>query len=156
MGVTIIMKEFTEFVCFNLKATNKRVEKYMTSFFENIGINVSQSFILQCLLYNNGCTLSEISVRAQIENSSLTTMADKLERLGLVERKSDPQNRRVIRLFLTASGKELAEKVQSSGEEFDRYLRNVLGEDMDKLFDSLNQISASISQCSAETDQNNS
>jgi len=114
------MKDFTKFICFNLKVTNKKVEKYMTSFFEDIGINVAQSFILQCLLYNDGCTLSEICVRAQIENSSLTTMADKLERLGLVERKYDPQNRRVIRVFLTDSGRELAEKVQRAGEEFDR------------------------------------
>lgn len=146
------MKQFTEFVCFNLKATNKRVEKYMTSFFEDIGINVSQSFILSCLLYNDGCTLSEISVRAQIENSSLTTMADKLERLGLVERKYDPQNRRVIRLFLTTAGRELAEKVQKAGEEFDRYLTSILGEDVEKLFALFNTISTGVNQCLAESD----
>jgi DNA-binding MarR family transcriptional regulator len=146
------MKDFTNFICFNLKVTNKKVEKYMTSFFEDIGINVAQSFILQCLLYNDGCTLSEISARAQIENSSLTTMADKLERLGLVERKYDPHNRRVIRVFLTDSGRELAEKVQRAGEEFDRYLVNILGKDVDKLFDSFNLISAGVNQCLLETD----
>ncbi len=146
------MKDFTKFICFNLKATNKKVEKYMTSFFEDIGINVAQSFILQCLLVNDGCTLSEISARAQIENSSLTTMADKLERLGLVERKLDPQNRRVIRLFLTSAGRELAEKVQKAGEEFDQYLVKILGDDVEKLFDSFNTISTSVSQCLPETD----
>lgn len=140
------MKDFTKFICFNLKATNKKVEKYMTSFFEDIGINVAQSFILSCLLDNDGCTLSEISTRAQIENSSLTTMADKLERLGLVERKLDPQNRRVIRLFLTDSGRELAEKVLKAGEEFDQYLVNMLGNDVEKLFAYFDAISASVSQ----------
>ena len=146
------MKDFTEFICFNLKTTNKRVEKYMTSFFDDIGINVAQSFILQCLLYNDGCTLSEISTRAQIENSSLTTMADKLERLGLVERKYDPQNRRIIRLFLTNSGRELAEQVQMAGEEFDKYLSNILGDDVEKLFRSFKAITAGISQKLSETD----
>lgn len=146
------MKDFTEFICFNLKTTNKKVEKYMTSFFDEIGINVAQSFILSCLLDNDGCTLSEISTRAQIENSSLTNMADKLEKLGLVERKLDPQNRRVIRLFLTSSGRELAEKVQKAGEEFDRYLVNILGDDVEKLFSYFSTISAVVSQKSTETE----
>jgi DNA-binding MarR family transcriptional regulator len=146
------MKDFTEFICFNLKATNKKVEKYMTSFFDNIGINVSQSFILSCLLDNDGCTLSEISSRALIENSSMTTMVDKLEKMGLVERKFDPQNRRIIRLFLTDDGRKLSQKVQRAGEEFDRSLHEALGDDVEKLFSVLNVISENIKQKIAETE----
>lgn len=124
----------------------------MTSFFDDIGINVSQSFILSCLLANDGCTLSEISSRALIENSSLTTMVDKLEKMGLVERKYDPQNRRVIRLFMTDAGRKLAEKVQCAGEEFDRSLREDLGDDVAKLFSVLSIISENINQKVAETE----
>lgn len=146
------MGDFTKFICFNLKTTNKKVEKYMTVFFEGLGINVAQSFILSCLFDKDGLTFTEIGTRAQIENSSLTTMADKLEKLGLVQRKLDPQNRRVIRLFLTDPGRQLAVKIQKAGIMFDQYLRSVLGEDVEKLLHCLTDVSNSVSHNPPEPD----
>jgi DNA-binding MarR family transcriptional regulator len=97
------VEDFTTFICFNLKATNKKVERYLTSEYEEFGLNVAQAFIIISLLDKDGSTLTEIGNRAQIENSSLTTMVDKLENMELVERRLDREDRRVIRVFYASS-----------------------------------------------------
>jgi DNA-binding MarR family transcriptional regulator len=143
------MTDFTTFICFNLKATNKKVEKYLTAGFEEFGINVAQSFIIMSLLAKDGSTLTEIGAHAQIENSSLTTMVDKLEKSELVERKLDAQDRRVIRLYLTPKGRDLAERVLQAGIEFNAYLRGILDGAEENLLKSLSAIADSLNPGSA-------
>lgn len=116
------MEDFTKFLCYQLKATMKKVEKYIGQELNHYGVNLAQSFVILSLLENDGATLSEIGLRAQIENSSLTTMVDKLEKENLVERRSYPQDRRVIRLFLTDKGREVGNKLLEAGLTFNSYL----------------------------------
>jgi len=116
------MEGFTKFLCYQLKATMKKVEKYIGQELNHYGVNLAQSFVILSLLENDGATLSEIGLRAQIENSSLTTMVDKLEKENLVERRSYPQDRRVIRLFLTDKGREVGNKLLEAGLTFNSYL----------------------------------
>jgi DNA-binding MarR family transcriptional regulator len=122
------MQDFTTFICYTLKATMKKVEKHIAQELEKFGVSMAQSFVLFSLLENDGSTLSEIGALAHIENSSLTTMVDKLEKEGLVERSLFPQDRRVIKLFLTDAGRKLAMEVLSAGAEFNQQLTDKLGE----------------------------
>lgn len=138
------MEDFTSFACYQLKSTMKKVEKYITQEMNQFGLNLAQSFVLFSLLENDGATLSEIGNRAQIENSSLTTMVDKLEKEGLVERRLYAQDRRVVRLYLTDNGRELAERVLSSGAEFNRYLKDNMGEAAHQFMVGLVKIAESI------------
>jgi len=131
------MEDFTTFICFNLKATNKKVERFLTSGYEEFGINVAQSFIILSLLDKDGSTLTEIGNRAQIENSSLTTMVDKLENMELVERRLDREDRRVIRVFLTDKGRDLAERVLDAGVKFNQTLKQALNGQEEALLKSL-------------------
>jgi len=120
------MEDFTTFICYSLKTTMKKVEKHITQRFDEYGINLAQSFIIFSLLERDGSTLTEIGVKAHIENSSLTTMVDKLEKASLVERRLDSTDRRVIRVFLTDKGRELGTQVLAEGKEFNDYLRQNL------------------------------
>lgn len=140
------MEDYTTFVCYTLKATMKKVEKYIGNELERFGLNLAQSFVLFTLMENDGSTLSEIGNRAQIENSSLTTMVDKLERESLVERRLCSQDRRVIRLFLTDKGRDLAQKVYQHGESFNKYLRQELGSTQENFLDGLVAVANSIDQ----------
>jgi DNA-binding MarR family transcriptional regulator len=57
-----------------------------------------------------GVPLSEISLRMLCDNSNLTGIVDRLIAKGYVERRPDPQDRRVSLICLTPSG---AEKLRS-------------------------------------------
>jgi len=138
------MEDFTTFICYELKMTMKKVEKTFTQKLKEYGVNFAQSLILFCLLEKDGITLSEIGCRAQIENSSLTTMVDRLEKDGLVERRSDKQDRRISRLFLTKSGKQVGKKILDEVLEFNQLLTENLGETKQSLSKALSIISASL------------
>lgn len=138
------MEDFTTFICYSLKSTLKKVEKHITHELDEFGINLAQSFVLFTLLERDGSTLSEIGNRAHIENSSLTTMVDKLERDGLVERRLCSQDRRVIRLFLTDKGRDLADKVITLGQDFNNQLKRDLGPIQEDFVKGLNIVCQSI------------
>jgi len=122
----------------------KKVERHIIKGLDQFGVNMAQSFILFCLLENDGSTLSEIGTRAQIENSSLTTMVDKLERDGLVERRLCSQDRRVIRLHLTEKGRAMGQEIWNIGLELNTRFQAELGDSRDDFMKGLRIISATL------------
>ncbi len=140
------MEDFTTFICYRLKSTMKRVEKHIGQVLDEFGVTMAQSFILFSLLEKDGCALTEIGNRTQIDNSSLTTMVDKLEKEALVERRPYAQDRRVVALYLTDKGRELALKVFNSGASLNEELNHQLAANQDIFFSSLNSISEALDQ----------
>lgn len=122
------MEDFSQFICYELKMVTKKIERYLTKYLEDFGVNFHQSLILFTLLEKDGVTFSEISNRARIENSSLTTMADNLEKMGVVQRGFDKNNRRIVRLHLTEKGRKLATELFKSLVAFNQNLKGELGD----------------------------
>ncbi|WP_322496202.1 MarR family transcriptional regulator [Chloroflexus sp.] len=59
-----------------------------------------------------GVPLSYICNEMLADNSNLTRLVDRLERRGLVQRATDPRDRRVTLVQLTPAGKELIEELR--------------------------------------------
>ncbi|HEU4952520.1 MAG TPA: MarR family transcriptional regulator [Holophagaceae bacterium] len=55
--------------------------------------------------------LKDLSARIQLHPSTVVGVVDRLESKGLVARKPDPEDRRRVRLSLTAAGRALRRKV---------------------------------------------
>lgn len=144
------MEDFTTFYCYKLKSTMKKVERHIIRGLEGFGVNMAQSFILFSLMEKDGSTLSEIGNRAQIENSSLTTMVDKLERDGLVERRLCSQDRRVIRLHLTDKGRDLGEQIMSIGLNLNNRFTSDLGDISDDFLKGLTIVADTIDHMDSE------
>ncbi len=140
------MEDFTTFICYRLKSTMKRVEKHIGQGLDRFGVTMAQSFILFALLEKDGCTLTEIGNRAQIDNSSLTTMVDKLEKEGLVERRLYAQDRRVVTLYLTEKGRKLATTIFNFGLSLNEELKNSFADEPNKLYNALDSISNTLDQ----------
>ncbi|MBO8159090.1 MarR family transcriptional regulator [Thermosyntropha sp.] len=128
------MNDFSNYICFNMRAAMKKIDKHLTEKLESYGISIPQSFILSCLLQENGLTLKEIGNRTLIDSSSMTVLVDKLEKEELVERQLDSQDRRAIRVFITDKGRDIAEKIVKLADEFNSHLFEILGEDNQKEF----------------------
>ncbi len=144
------MEDFTNFVCYQLKATMKKVERYIAQELNLHGVNLAQSFVLFSLLENDGSTLSEIGLRAQIENSSLTTMVDKLEKENLVERQLYPQDRRVVRVILTDKGRKTANEILSAGKKFNDFLIENMSINVGDFLQALDEITNSVDSLQME------
>ena len=71
----------------------------------------------------------EIAAAVGIEGPTLTHHLDRLEKAGLIERARDPEDRRAVRVELTAAGDELFHRLAAAALAFDERLRAGLTDD---------------------------
>lgn len=82
--------------------------------------------------------IAEIGERLQIPKPQMTHLLDRLEQLNIVHRQPDPADRRIINVALTEKGRRI-------GEEFDRVIRDGVGEKLARLSDAeLKELSVSL------------
>lgn len=74
---------------------------------DKLGVHPGQVPLLLNLRDAAGCTQAELSRRLHIKAPTVTVMLDKMERLGLVERRQDPADKRKLRIYLTGDGQRL-------------------------------------------------
>jgi DNA-binding MarR family transcriptional regulator len=67
--------------------------------------------LLANLEREDGQTLAALSRRMLVTAGNLTGLVDRAERDGVVERRADPRDRRLSRVFLTAKGRELITQI---------------------------------------------
>jgi MarR family transcriptional regulator, organic hydroperoxide resistance regulator len=71
------------------------------------GITAPQWVILAQLMEQDGQPLGELGSRALYDGPTMTGIVDRLETGGLVQRRRDSSDRRVINLYLTEQGRDL-------------------------------------------------
>ena len=79
----------------------KLLKKYTTK------INPAQGKILIMLAQNNDLSIKEIAQKTLLGKSTLTSMLDRLEKAGFVERRHLQKDRRTIIIHITQTGKAL-------------------------------------------------
>lgn len=85
-------------------------------FFASYGVNTRQYWALQHLDEQQGCSMVELSRVLFTDKSNVTGIVDRLESQQLVERKTDPGDRRVILITLTAQGRQLRDHLHGLHE----------------------------------------
>lgn len=79
-----------------------------------IGIHCGQGIALRQLWRKDGITQSELAHSLHITPATVTTALQRMERIGLIERRPDERDQRVSRVFLTGKGRSLREKVEEN------------------------------------------
>src|SRR4029077_12597747 len=77
---------------------------------ELAGTTPHQCEALLALVRSDGATMNELASAQGIRMSSCTALVDRLLRNGLVERASDPSDRRVVRVVPTERARTFAER----------------------------------------------
>ncbi|MGH1372612.1 MAG: MarR family winged helix-turn-helix transcriptional regulator [Cellvibrionaceae bacterium] len=95
---------------------------FSTAFYRQLkadGINLTRSQwrVIAHLKGCDGLTQSELAERLLIEKAPVGTLIDKLEAAGLLERKADPNDRRVKRVFMTRKAEPLLPHIEQSAME---------------------------------------
>ena len=68
--------------------------------------------LLKCLWNQDGLSQKEIADLMGIQAATATRMVIRMERSGLVERKTDPEDQRVSQVYLTDLGRSLQSAVE--------------------------------------------
>lgn len=82
------------------------------------GITVAQCHCLLAIEELGQTTLGNLAKYLNLDKSTLSRTVEGLVRLGLVDRKTGLNDRRCIRILLTASGRHQAENIHSVNDDY--------------------------------------
>lgn len=95
-NVEIIMKEMLE-----IQQKSKMLVDLLS---EGEALSQNQLILLLQLKINNGMKATEIAEFFSVTPGAVTSMCDKLEKLGLIQRIRENNDRRVVKMALTNTG----------------------------------------------------
>jgi DNA-binding MarR family transcriptional regulator len=96
------------------------------AFEREVGLSAATWFLLTMLIDEDGISQGEVSHRFEVDPSRITRLAQRLEKEGLLRRKRDPEDNRVVRLHATEEGRRLIQSRQERREEFEERIRREL------------------------------
>lgn len=76
------------------------------SFMDRIGMHRAQATLLCRLFARDGMTQSEIAEQLSVQGATVTNMLQRMEEAGLVARRRDPEDNRLVRVYLTDLGRK--------------------------------------------------
>jgi DNA-binding MarR family transcriptional regulator len=94
-----------------LLAASRIMGAYYASTLVQAGLRISPAGlgVLRVLLAGDGLKSSDVAARGWSSPGTLTSVVNTLAREGYVERRRDPGDRRVVRLYVTAKGRQICE-----------------------------------------------
>ena len=97
-----------------IMANQMLVQKALLEQLKETGLTIGQPKILDYLKDHDGSNQKEIARACFLEAGSLTTILNKMEEKGLIERKMLNGNRRTFHIFMTESGKKNQKLVEEA------------------------------------------
>jgi DNA-binding MarR family transcriptional regulator len=87
--------------------------------FEELGLYRGQPPLLHELWEREGRTHSELAERLHVQPATITKMIQRMQEAGFVQRLRDPEDHRVSRVYLTAAGREIEERVRQVWQQLE-------------------------------------
>jgi len=107
----------------------------------NTGLCLTDFVALEALLHKGPLTISEIQDKVRLASGSMTAAVDRLEKLGLVVRKSSRSDRRARVVELTSQGKRLAASCfERHAHDLEELMSALSQEEKEQLYESLKKL----------------
>ncbi|MEX1157519.1 MAG: MarR family transcriptional regulator [Thermomicrobiales bacterium] len=111
---------------FTLSAAARKLAKFYAAALAGSPVTPSQLFFLRQLWIEDGLSLVALRERAQLDATSASWLADQLEKAGLIERRRNDPDRRVVRVWVTGAGRLLRDELGPKIERWELSLRDTL------------------------------
>ena len=119
------MYDATNHICFNLGRVMRRVYDHYEKRLAPFGLTSPQYFVFNALWVGDGVSVGELGERVSLDSSTLTGIIDRLEKAGYAERRTNPDDRRSILIFLTDKAREVGPQILEFADELDAKLRQL-------------------------------
>src|SRR3954454_9144476 len=100
-----------------LVESSRLLRNYIENRAKTRGTTRAQWIVLFRLREQEGLSQVDLADVLELQPISLVRLLDRLVEHGLLERRTDPRDRRANRLFLTASGRQLVDDLDSLRDE---------------------------------------
>ncbi len=132
-----------------IESTMFRLLTAGAEYWARVDLTMPQLKVLLLLGQHGSAPVSWLAARMDVSPPNITGILDRLEQRGWVERTSDSQDRRVVRILLTESGQQLLHELAGAGVS---HMRACIGSLGDGTADSLRHGLSAFIETMAEHD----
>lgn len=104
---TIKAPPLTEQLCFDLYAASRAVTAAYRPALTRLGITYPQYLVLIVLWEHESCTVRDLAAELRLDHGTLTPLLKRMEAGGLVERRRDNADERLVVVSLADKGESL-------------------------------------------------
>ncbi len=108
------MKTYDDCIIFLLAKAYQKAHGNFKKRLHTHGLTPIQHLILEALWRNDGMSASDISRKLVLDGATLSGVLDRMAAGGWVLKESDAEDKRVLRIFLTAKSKSLRSKLSEA------------------------------------------
>lgn len=108
-------------------------QKMLFTGIKDTDLSLGQPKILDYLICHDGTVQKDIAAACHIEQASLTSVLNGMEKKGLIVRKTHNGNRRSLYVYLTEKGAGLAKRIADEFEEIEKKALNGFSDEEKKL-----------------------
>lgn len=98
-------------------------------FSDEVDVHRGQAIVLCTVIKRDGMTQSEIATELSIQGATVTNMLQRMEDSGLVVRRRDPDDNRLVRVYITSEGREKEQAINQQFQTMQAMLFAGMGED---------------------------
>ena len=96
---------------------------------KQLGLTPAHWKVILALNVSDGLTQKELADKIYVDASTLVPVIDKMEQNGLVERRADPKDRRINRIFLTPKSESTVDSIILIVLQLRKMIYNGISED---------------------------
>lgn len=106
-----------DFLCFAVYSTGLAFNRVYKRLLDGLGLTYSQYLVMLVLAQEDGQPVSALGEQLFLESNTLTPLIKRLEAAGMVTRRRDSADERVVRVSLTDKGRAVAKQAACVPEQ---------------------------------------
>ena len=115
----MVQESTPEYIAHLLARACKLKHQRMRQLLEGLGLYQGQPAVLRVLWEQDGLTQSELAESLHRSPSTITNMVKRMEKAGFVQRRPDPKDERISRVYLTDAGDSIKAAVNGVWRTFE-------------------------------------
>ncbi len=132
---------FKDCICFQLGKTVRQVTKAYRKEITSYRLTHGQFFMIVAIMEEEGLLPSELADKTSQDRATTTGLLDRLEKDRWIERRTDENDRRSLRIFLTPQARNKREEILKLFQETNqKFLNCFTQEEWDQMQNFLNRL----------------
>lgn len=107
---------------------NRTLRHEFHGLMQDSGFTFPQLSVISILAKNGEQKVSDISEKMGLSDSTVSGILDRLEQKGIIERKRNKDDRRVVKIYLSKGSQEICQEFHRKREEYFTHLLKELSE----------------------------
>lgn len=111
-----MIKTYKDCICFLFAKANQKSQAVLKKMLKPYGLTPVQILILEALWEDDGLTAGDLSKRLILDNATLSGVLDRLADADWISKSTDAEDKRAIRIHLSAKAREYQEDLLQARE----------------------------------------